>query len=148
MRRILAAVVVSACLLPLCGCGEEGGVPAACREGAPALVKALREAPGPVTLGGTPLSGCIRDTSNGGDLQEVGQAYVYVGTRLADAAAEKPESRAALELGYLIGALRRGEAGAQNVGHELERRLRSELPRVDSSSASFRRGERAGRDHG
>lgn len=150
MRLLVAAVVAAASLVPLWGCSqdEETGVPAGCRAGAPALRAALKKAPGRVTLGGTPLSECIRDTSGGGDLQEVGQAYVYVGTRLADSAAEEPEGRAALELGYLMGALRRGSAGTQGVGHELTRRMRSELSRVDSSSTAFRRGERAGRDHG
>ena len=119
-----------------------------CRQGATALSQALREAPRPVTLGGTPLSDCISDTSRGADLHDVGQAYVYVAARLADAAAEDPDGAAAMQLGYLMGALRRGRVGAQGVGYELTRRLRSELLRVDVQSPSFKRGERAGRESG
>lgn len=148
--RLLAALVVVAGALPASGCSqdERQGVPVACHEGASALREALRDAPGRVTLGGTPLSDCIKDTSGGGDLQEVGQAYIYVGARLADEAAEYPNGTAALELGYMMGALRRASVGAQGVGHELTRRMRSELSRVDSGSAAFRRGERAGRERG
>ncbi len=101
-----------------------------------------------MTLGGTPLSECIDDTSGGGDLRDVGQAYVYVAARLADAAVEDPHGREAMQLGYLAGALRRGRFGAQGVGHELGRRLQSELARVDVNSPAFKRGERAGRAHG
>ena len=124
-------------------------MPAACREGAGSVRAALRDAPGRVRLeGGTPLSECIKDTSGGGELQDVGQAWVQVAGELADAAEEHPEGAAAVRLGYLIGALHRGEAGAQNVGHELARRLNTELARVDVRSRAFRRGRRAGRGHG
>ena len=141
-------LLAGALLASGCSEGEDKGVPLACREGPTALTEALREAPGRVTLGGTPLSECIEDTSGGGELQDVGQAYTYVAARLADAAAEDPDGPSALQLGYLIGALRRGSAGAQNVGHELARRVRAEISRVDTRSPAFRRGERAGRAHG
>ena len=146
----MAALVLVAALLLASGCAQEQdeGVPVGCREGASALNEALREAPGRVTLGGTPLSECIKDSSGGGDLQEVGQAYIYVAARLADAAAEDPDGAQALQLGYLMGSLKRGSAGAQGVGYELTRRMRAELSRVDSSSPAFRRGERAGRERG
>ena len=148
--RFVLAVVLSVAVLcgPGCSQGEDEGIPAGCREGASALREALRKAPGRVTLGGTPLSECIEDTSGGGELQDVGQAYTYVAARLADAAAEDPDGPSALQLGYLIGALRRGSAGAQNVGQELARRVRAEVSRVDTRSPAFRRGERAGRAHG
>ena len=132
------------------GCSEsdDEGVPLSCREGSTALTEALREAPGRVTLGGTPLSACIKDTIGGGELRDVGQAYVHVAARLADDAAEEPNGAAAVRLGYLMGALERGRVGAQGVGYELARRMRAELLRVDVRSPAFRRGERAGRERG
>ena len=150
MRRHTAALLLLAGALLASGCSEDDdeGVPTACREGSTALTEALREAPGRVTLGGAPLSACIKDTIGGGELRDVGQAYVYVAARLADAAAEEPHGAEAVQLGYLMGALERGRIGAQGVGYELARRMRSELLRVDVSSPAFKRGERAGREHG
>ena len=143
-----AVLVAGALLAPGCSQEQSEGIPLSCREGSTALREALRDAPGRVTLGGTPLSECIDDTSGGGELHDVGQAYVYVAARLADAAVEDPDGRAAMQLGYLMGALRRGQFGAQGVGHELGRRLQSELARVDVDSPAFKRGERAGRERG
>lgn len=150
MRLLAIALLLVGAALSSIGCsrGDDEGVAASCREGSAALAEALQDAPGRVTLGGTPLSECINDTSDGGALHDVGQAYVQVTSRLADRAAGDPDGAAALQLGYLMGALRRGQFGAQGVGHELSRRMRSELERVDVRSRAFRRGERAGRDHG
>jgi hypothetical protein len=147
--QAVAIVLVAGALLSS-GCSEGGeeGVSASCRQGSAALSEALRDAPGRVTLGRTPLSDCIKDTSRTADLHDVGQAYVYVAARLADVAAEDPDGTAAMQLGYLMGALRRGRVGAQGVGYELTRRMRSEVQRVDVSSPAFRRGERAGRKRG
>ena len=150
MRFLTAALLLLAGVLLPAGCSqqEDAGVPVSCREGSAALSEALRAAPGPVRLGGTPLSECIKDTSGGGALRDVGQAYVYVAARLADAAAEDPDGAAAMQLGYLMGAVRRSQFGTQGVGHELARRMRSELARVNVRSAAFKRGERAGRERG
>ena len=146
-RPAALAAVLGALTLPACS-DEEEPVPVSCRQGPDAFSSALREAPGRVTLNGTPLSDCIRDTSGGGALQEVGQAYLSVASDLADDAARDPTGESAVRLGYLMGAFERSRAGAQGVGHELGRRLRSELSRVNVRSPAFRRGERAGRRHG
>ena len=150
VRRHTAALLllVGALLPSACSDGEDEGVPIACREGSTALSEALRAAPARVTLGGTPFSSCFKDTIGGGELRDVGQAYVYVAARLADLAAEDPDGAAALRLGYLMGALERGRVGAQGVGYELARRMRAELLRVDVRSPAFKRGERAGRERG
>ena len=135
--------------LILAGCSDEQkGVPVSCRQGPDTVRAALRKAPGPVTLDGTPLSDCIKDTSSGGTLQEVGEAYLTVASELADEAARHPDGAAALRLGYLLGAFERSKSGAQGVGYELGRRLRSEASRMNVRSAAFRRGERAGRSGG
>jgi len=119
-----------------------------CRQGPDAVRAALRKAPRPVTLDGTPLSDCIMDTTSGGALQEVGEAYITVASELADGAARHPDGAAALRLGYLMGAFERSRAGAQGVGYELGRRLRSEVRRAHVHSPAFKRGERTGRSHG
>jgi len=129
-------------------CGEDrAGIPAGCRAGADALRTALKRAPAPVHLEGTPLSECLSDTSGGGDLLEVGTAYIDVASQLADDARADRDGRAAVQLGYLVGAAERGERGAQGVGYELGRRLRAEAAR-GGASAAFRRGRRAGRAGG
>lgn len=146
-RAASVAVLLGALLLAGCS-DEEEPVPVSCRQGPDSVRSALRDAPGRVTLGGTPLSDCISDTTGGGPLQEVGQAYLAVASGLADAAARDPNGVAALRLGYLMGAVERSRSGAQGVGSELGRRLRMEAARVDSDAPAFRRGERAGRRHG
>ena len=150
VRLSAAVLLMLACALLASGCSQEGegAVPVSCRQGSTALSEALQAAPNRVTLGGTPLSDCIKDTSRTADLHDVGQAYVYVAARLADAAAREPDGPEALQLGYLMGALKRGRVGAQGVGYELTRRMRSELVRVDVRSPAFRRGERAGLQRG
>jgi hypothetical protein len=136
-------------MLVATGCSdEEETVPAACRQGPAAVRAALRDAPGRVTLDGTPLSACIKDTTAGGVLQEVGEGYLTAASDLADAALRDPNGPSAVQLGYLLGAYERSRAGAQGVGYELGRRLRSEVSRANLFSLAFRRGEQAGRRHG
>ena len=146
-RPVTALVIAGALLLSACSDDKEA-VPAACSKGPDAVRAALQEAPGPVTIDGSPLSECIKDTSGGGDLQEVGFTYIEVASGLAPAAASEPNGREALQLGYLMGAFEKSKAGAQGVGYELGRRLHSELLRVDMRSPAFRRGQRAGRSDG
>ena len=99
-------------------------------------------------MDGTLLSECLDDTTSGGELQEVGTAYVAVASELAADASVDPDSREATQLGFLIGALRRSATGAQGVGAELQRRIEQELSLVDTSSRAFQRGVEAGRRAG
>ncbi len=108
------------------------------------MLRALEAAPERVTVEGTPLSACLADTTDGGALQDVGAAYVAAAATLADRAADDREGDAALQLGYLIGAVKRSEAGSQGVGYELGRRLRTEAASVRDGSEAFARGRRAG----
>ena len=137
-------------LLSVPGCSREAdeGVPEACRQGEGAVRDALRSAPDNVSMDGTLLSECLDDTTDGGELQEVGAAYVGVASDLAAAASRNPDGPAATRLGFLVGALRRSEAGAQGVGAELQRRIEQELSAVDTRSRAFRRGLAAGRRAG
>lgn len=144
-------------LVCLCGAwlaascsSEDEGTPAACVDlDRPAPVRAaLRSAPSDVRLGGQPLSACLHTDSDGTTLREVGRVYVETAAGLADAAANEPEGKAATQLGYLIGAARRGAAHSQGIADELLRRMEQELLRVDERTRAFVAGERAGRAGG
>lgn len=146
MRRCAAAIL---CLLALSACSrQEHSTPGGCLTDDEAVLRALERAPGKVALEGTPLSACLSDTTDGDALQSVGAAYLDAATELADTAAVEPEGRTALQLGYLLGAVKRSEAGAQGVGYELGRRLQAEGARVPGGSRAFARGRRAGAEGG
>lgn len=126
---LLAAVV---------SCGSSGAekLPTACTEGPGAVVEALAAAPGAVTIHGTPISRCFNRGAGGQDEQ-------IVGTNLVAAAAQLAAGGRALELGYLIGAARRG-AKRTGLGDELVRRLQQESAGAMIRSAEYTRGLRAG----
>jgi hypothetical protein len=140
----LAAGLVAA--LVACGAQEEAPVPLSCTSGPDAVRRALADAPAPVTVGGTPLSDCVAAARSQGDLQGVGGVLVDVASELASRARSDPRARETLELGYLVGAARRG--AVPGIHDELLRRLEQELVGVDTGSEAFERGERAGRTSG
>jgi hypothetical protein len=142
-----AALALAAGLI---GCGGEPSktVPVACKEGAGAVARGLRRAPGAVRVGGTLISDCFTRASDPGDVQALGLTYLPVAERLAADARSRPQGPAPLRLGFLVGAIHRGTADAQGIYAELERRIDLELAGIDRGSAEFRRGQRAGRDHG
>jgi hypothetical protein len=107
---------------------------------------ALERAPQQVSLRGIPLSACLDPRSDGSELQAVGTSFVGAAADLADPAARRPESEAATQLGYLIGAVRRGAGRPdfQGVNTELVRRVEQELTRVDPGSRALQRGLEAG----
>ena len=148
VRRVL---LLAGCLAAgAAGCGTEprGGVPPECRQGEQAVRDALRNAPAEVTLGGTPLSECMADESDAAELADVGSAFVGAGSALAAVAAERPAGPEATQLGYLLGAARRGVRTHRGVNAELVRRLEQETLVLSRRSEAFRRGERAGRRGG
>jgi hypothetical protein len=123
---VLAALAVLASLAAA-GCGgsrADGSTPVACLEGANAYLKALGAAPGAVMIGGeAPLSGCLTENQPPGELATVGEAMVEAATRLNARGRAADGGRAALELGYLLGAAERGASGTEGIHHELVRRL-------------------------
>ena len=143
-----AAAAVLAAVIPAAGCGkDERPLPAACTRGSHAIAAALKHAPGPVRLaGGTRLSTCIERARSDADLQTVGAVYTQVADSLATEAPR--DDRAALQLGYLVGAVRRGASKTAGIHYELERRVEQELNGVDAGSPEFTRGERAGEASG
>ena len=149
MRRTLSLVCAGVALAAIPGCREEDPVLAsACREGPAPVLAALRAAPGEVRLDGTPLSECLENAQDGGELRDVGTGYVIASQRLADRAERDPGGPAAEQLGYLVGAVRRATQPDQGLAYELVRRIEGEASRADARSAAFRRGLRAGRAGG
>ena len=137
------AVVLVAVMLAALGCareGDPGELPAACSGGdaAARFAAALADAPRDVRIDGTAISDCLRGDAPAGDVQLVGSVMVDVARRLR-------AERRALELGYLLGAVRRG--ADPGVHSEMVRRVEQEALPLAGSRA-FARGERAGRSSG
>ena len=112
-------------LLAIVGCGSPSDkTPVACLEGAGAYLRALEDTPGEVKLSGeTPISDCLVENQQGGDLATVGKAMVLAVTRLNAQGREDPGGMANLELGYLLGAAQRGAEDTNGIHAELIRRL-------------------------
>ncbi len=146
LRRALSVMCAGLALAAVAGCREEDPALApACREGPDDVLRALRAAPADVRLDGdTPLSECLENAEDGGQLADVGTGYVAAAQRLADRARRDPDGPAAEQLGYLVGAMRRGTQPDQGPAYELVRRVEGEATRADRRSAAFRRGLRAG----
>jgi hypothetical protein len=119
---LLLALAV-ACLVAGCG-KQDDSTPVACLEGKDAYVSALAGAPGEVTLDGeTPISECLAENQQGGDLATVGEALVEAATELNAEARTDPGGEANLQLGYLIGAAQRGADSTEGIHADLIRRL-------------------------
>lgn len=152
MRRPLTALLLIG-LSGLAGCGsEDSGTPAVCLQGPGAFRAALQRAPNNAELGGdTPISDCLAQNQSAGELATVGSALVRVATALNAEARAHPVGRAPYELGYLVGALRRGAEDTAGVHAELLRRVESAArfspagkPLPASFRAAYGRGLRAG----
>jgi hypothetical protein len=129
------------------GCGNnEHRAPVACLDGN--VPKALAAAPGQVRLQGTRLSECFTRAANPAEIQQVAAVFIAATERLAAKARSKPHSAAALQLGYLIGAMRRGTSHTQGIHYETRRRIEQELIGVNTRAPEFVEGERAGERDG
>lgn len=142
---VRALPLIAALLLTACG-AKEAPLDGACLESADAIERALQRAPAPVTLRtGTPLSKCVSQARSDADLQSEGIVLTRAADDLADAATGG-DRRAAVRLGYLIGAARRGAARTAGVHAELQRRLERAGAYLDApgAAAGLARGMRAG----
>jgi hypothetical protein len=129
------------------GCGnDEHRVPVACLEAD--VPKALAKAPGDVRIEGTRLSECFNRAANPAEIQQVGSVFVRAAEKLSARARAQPHSAAALQLGYLIGAVRHGAGGTQGIHYETRRRIEQELIGVNTRATEFVTGERAGERSG
>ncbi|HEV2857712.1 MAG TPA: hypothetical protein VGW80_04840 [Solirubrobacterales bacterium] len=150
-------VILVACLVALAGCGsQDDSTPVACLEGASAYEKALRAAPGEVLLNGeTRISDCLAENQKAGDLARVGEAMVETATTLNAEARADPNTNAALQLGYLLGAAQSGAKRSQGIHSDLVRRLAvsarysaGKVPLPPGFFAHYREGFTAGRVSG
>lgn len=125
MRFAALALLALVCLIAAgCGSQQDKATPVACLEGAAAYEKALAAAPGDVLLGGeTPISDCLAENQQAGELAQVGEAMVAVATKLNSEARAQPGGQANLELGYLLGAAQRGAESSEGIHSDLVRRL-------------------------
>ena len=121
--RGVPAALAAALLLAGCGAREEAS-PLDCLELDPAPVaRALERAPAKVTLaGGSALSDCVRLLARSdAELQGLTIRLMRVADELRARADEDPA--AALRLGYLAGAVRRGAARTPGLAAQLARRI-------------------------
>jgi hypothetical protein len=155
LRRRLAALAVAALLLVAAGCGssDDKEAPTACLAPSGTYLRALEAAPGAVRLQGqTPISDCLVPSQGGGQLQNVGQTLVVTATKLNAEARRDPGGPAAVQLGYLMGAVNRG---ASLIHTDLVRRPNAAAQFSESGGTlplqfqrAFSRGYAAGRQSG
>jgi hypothetical protein len=154
--RARIVITVSA-LAILAGCGStDSSTPVACLEGTAPYLAALKSAPEAVELKGeTPISECLVENQPGGDLASVGTAMVAAATKLNAEARAEPGGAANVELGYLLGAARRGADRTDGIHAELTRRLTAAAryspdnqPLPASFLDAYRRGFDAGHTRG
>src|ERR1044071_10184609 len=123
----LSRAIALGCLLAalVSGCGkQDASTPVACLEGGSIYVSALAAAPGEVKPDGeTPISDCLAENQQGGDLATVGEALLEAATELNAEARAEPGGDADLQLGYLIGAAQRGADSTEGIHSDLLRRL-------------------------
>lgn len=140
------SVAVAALLAAGCGAADDPPVSALCTEGPGPIAHALRAAPGEARLGdGTPLSACVDGATTDAELQNVGVAMTGAAEELELRA--PTDARAALELGYLVGAARRGAGSASAIQAELVRRLERSA-NLDGATPSSRRAIQEGLEAG
>ena len=135
------------------GCGQTSQEPIsfACTNSRAALARALAHAPAPVRLrDGTSLSQCVSHARDEGSLQDFGVLATQLADQLSERATRDPH--AALELGYLVGAARRGAADQGGVMAELVHRIEAAARRLVADGpgalSSYDRGVGAGERHG
>jgi hypothetical protein len=146
-RAAALAIAPLVVALAAAGCGEDDRpLPAVCASGPGAAVRALRAAPGPVRLtGGTRLSSCVERARSDADIQTVGAVLTRTADSLAGAMGRSDE--AALELGYLIAAVRKGARHTNGIHRELVRRVEQTIGLEGAPPprrAAFHRGLAAG----
>ncbi len=120
----VAALGAAALAATGCGSQKEDSTPVACLEPEGAYRAALKAAPGEVLLAGeTPISDCLAENQQAGDLATVGETMVALATKLNSAARADPGGAANLALGYLLGAATQGAEDTEGIHADLLRRL-------------------------
>jgi hypothetical protein len=150
VRRLLSVIALAALGVSAGACGAPDPPPldAACTASPDAIERALSRAPAPVTLpSGTRLSECVSHARSDAELQTAGAVLTRAADDLAGRA-ERGDAQAALGLGYLVGAARRGAKKTAGIHAELQRRVESSaralVDRGGEATAALDRGMRAG----
>jgi hypothetical protein len=143
LAPLIAALVLAA---TAAGCGSGGGgavTPSACLGSVDSYLGALKDAPGPVRLGGdTAISDCFSDAQGSGEFADVGQTVIKAATKLNASARQDGGGDAAVDLGYLDGAVRKGAQNTAENAVDLVRRVESAArftPGGGSPGAAFER---------
>ncbi|HEU5142269.1 MAG TPA: hypothetical protein VFU04_03830 [Solirubrobacterales bacterium] len=155
MRRPAPIALFLVVLMLASGCGNstDDSTPVACLDGPAAYLNALAAAPGEVRLGGeVPISDCLAENQQGGDLATVGTSMVEAATALNREARTEPGGEAAARLGYLLGAVGRGAEETEGIHADLLRRLDAAARYSPAggrpSSAAFQRAYQRGYEAG
>jgi hypothetical protein len=154
LRGTAIALLGASLVLATAGCGAKKNdlAPAACLVTNQGYLRALESAPGPVRLAGTtPISECLVPEQDGGQLASIGQPMIRAATRL-NAEARAGSAVAAVQLGYLAGAVAKG---ADPIHTDLARRLNAAAQFSQTGGAlpatfqrAFARGYAAGHTSG
>jgi hypothetical protein len=153
-RRLVALLLVAALGVVAAACGAEDPPPLdpACTSSPQTIERALARAPARVTLAsGTPLSECVSHARSDAQLQTAGAVLTRAADDLA-VRAERGDAQAAVGLGYLVGAARRGAKRTAGIHAELARRVESSARvlagRDRAVARALERGLRAGEASG
>ena len=124
MRRSVVLLVL------LAGCGNHDVVvPARCTDSVKAMKAAVARS--------EPLADCFQNAASSADVQSLGSIVIETAHELADQVRRAPHSRAAVELGYLVGVVRQN---AKGVHYETGRRVEQELIGIPTATPEFRSG--------
>jgi hypothetical protein len=150
LRRPLSllALVALGVSAGACGAPDPPPLDAACTSSPDAIEQALSRAPAPVALpSGTRLSECVSHARSDEELQSAGAVLTRVADDLAGRA-EHGDAQAAVGLGYLVGAARRGAKKTAGIHAELQRRVESSARGLvdggGQEASALERGLRAG----
>jgi hypothetical protein len=125
LRGTPIALAAAVLVVAVAGCGTKKNdlAPSACLATNQAYLAALERAPSEVRLASdTPISDCLVPEQDAGQLANIGHEMIIAGTKLNVEARRDPGGSAALQLGYLIGAVAKG---ADAIHTDLVRRLNS-----------------------
>ncbi|MGK2931418.1 MAG: hypothetical protein ACSLFD_01360 [Solirubrobacterales bacterium] len=155
MRTPLA--IALAAVAVILGCGETDTDTAdVCFEDPATITAALRNAPEPVALDGdTTISDCLVRNQSDADLVNFGTNITEVATGLgADSAQPGPAgTKAAIDAGYLVGALEKGAEETDGIHATLIDRVSSAATNGLNDASELKRshyeaGLEAGRENG
>jgi len=150
LRRLLSLIALAALGVTVGACGAADPPPldAVCTSSPDVIEHALARAPAPVTLAtGTRLSECVSHARSDAELQTAGAVLTRAADDLAGRA-QHGDPQAAVGLGYLVGAARRGAKRTAGIHAELQRRVESSARVLADGgpdvARALQRGVRAG----